>query len=58
MIKTKDDLFYFLVEQKINFLYKAQEAEDLHNIDSAIELRTLAEQMDKITKRLSSELNT
>lgn len=56
LLKTKKDLFFYLTDQKFEFLYKAQEAEDLKNPDAAEELRVLAGHIAAITIRLREEM--
>lgn len=56
LLKTKKDLYFYLTDQKFEFLYKAQEAEDLKNPESAEELRILAGHITAITIRLREEM--
>ena len=55
-MRTKSDLFRYLFDLKSELFYKAQEAEDLSNPESATELRAIANQIDKVTKRLVKEM--
>ena len=42
LLKTSNDVFLFLSEQKYHFLHKAQEAEDLGNAEGASALNAIA----------------
>ena len=56
LLKTKSDVFAFLFEQKTLFFSKAQEAEDLGNLEGAACLRTIAESIHQKTKQMASEM--
>lgn len=49
--------FSYLFDKKYEFLYLAQEAEDLGNTEGAEILRMVAGQLEPITKKLAERLD-
>ena len=56
LLKTNREVFFFLVDQKNLFYYKAQEAEDLGNHEGAELLYLMAADMDRLTKSLAERI--